>query len=82
MNGVVITSSFLFLVGMAHPNSDGLHPSSFLFLVVMPGATSSFLLLVALPLLLVETNGFVEKWSRKTQRCQRHQTTNGPRNGT
>ena len=29
-------------------HSDGLHPSSFLFLVVMPGATSSFLLLVAM----------------------------------
>ena len=33
--------------------SDGLQPTSFLFLVVMPGATSSFLILVAMPLLLL-----------------------------
>ena len=34
-------------------SSDALGTSSFLFLVVWPGATSSFLLLVAMPLLLV-----------------------------
>ena len=39
------------------PNSDGLQPTSFLFLLVMPGGSSSFLLLVAMPLLLVARCG-------------------------
>ena len=37
----------------AIPLFFGFYPSSFLLLVVRPGATSSFLLLVAMPLFLV-----------------------------